>query len=193
MKKRITFILITFLPTVFCFAQSDTVTGKVSEPASHRQGVPDSSLRSFNNFSFSDAKKILKQPVYLRDSIWRFNGGIWKYKCIYSGNFNDSITNQIPRVYFGFEHYKQTSEAKNIYEVIKKENEKNSAFINVSQTGDEAFLVKDVLNFPFMIIRKDNKILKLRVYNVTDAVSLEELLAVAKKIVSVPTVVTGNQ
>ena len=180
---RYLFIVILLSVSLFCFAQSNTSTGEVSKPVPHGPHVPDSSLQAFHSLSFYDAKKILAQPPYLNDSIWEFNGGIWKYKCVYVGNFKDSITQQKPRMYFGFEHYKKTVDAKIFYDLIKKENAKTSSVISLDQLGDEAFLTKDALNGPFIMIRKDKKIFKLRLYNITSDSSVNELQVFAKKLI----------
>ena len=87
-------------------------------------------------------------------------------------------------LFFGFEQFQQTSEAERAYAEIKTENEKTSVVNKLVEMGDEGFLVRDQLNFPFIMIRKNNRIFKLKTYNIKSEDSFNELQLIAKKIVS---------
>ena len=178
MKKKVVVFIVVLLST-FCNAQENASTANKNKQKSH---IPDSTLQSLNFISLSVAEKILEQPSRIKDSIWKFEGEIWKYKCVYNGNLKDSVKGRAS-LYFGFEHYKQIKDAKRFYDLTKAENAKSSTVTDLSKTGDEAFLVKDQLNCPLIIIRKANKIFKLKVYNINSATSLNQLQLLAKQII----------
>lgn len=176
MKKNVFFFLL-LLNSVCCFAQS-----KIS-PA-NEINFPDTSLHSFRYISKEDAELILEQSSYLKDSIWKIEGGIWKFKCTYLTSKKDTSTKQAGRLFFGFENYKQLAEAKRFFELMKNENEKSNTIINSEKIADDSFLSKDALNNPFLIIRKNNKVFKLKVYQISSATSLSQLFSLAHKLVA---------
>ena len=83
-----------------------------------------------------------------------------------------------------FEQYIDTITTKTIYNSLKIENEKTAKVSMVNNLGgDESFLAKDNFDYPFILIRKGNKLFKFKLYYLDGKVSLEELIKVAKKIV----------
>jgi hypothetical protein len=179
MKK----VILALLWIMSCFLKPDLSSGNSCNQQS--ENLSDSSLRSSNFISLSDAERILGQPAHLKDSLHKRTGGYLRYQFNYKANAKDTVTGETASLFFGIEEYKQASEAARAYALIKKENEKSSAVSELKQMGDEGILVKDALNFPFIMIRKNNRVYKFKLHNVISNTSLDELQSVAKRIVAV--------
>jgi hypothetical protein len=142
----------------------------------------DSAMIAHYYVSKEDAAKILNQPVYLKDSTYKYSGGILRYTFDYVVKKVDSTSKG--RIFFGYEQYTDPQIAKVNYGSIKTENEKTGTITSLKAIGEDAFLQKDNLGQPFIMILDHAKIYKLRVFSVTSQQSQEELMNVAKKLVS---------
>ena len=140
----------------------------------------DSAMISSYFITNSDAGKILEKPAHVIDSACKFSSNILRYRFDYVADYKDSTSKG--KIFFTFEQYKNDTIAKGIYQSIKSENEKNAPIMILNDIGEESFLQRDNLNEPFIIIRKENKLFKLKVYYLTSKTSLEELIKVSKKI-----------
>jgi hypothetical protein len=179
MKKIVLFFSFILL-TTFVYSQKDLVlTGKNNQAL---QKLLDSALISNYFITADDADKILEKPSHLKDSTYKFSNGILRYSFDYVANYIDSTSKG--RLFFSFEQYNDVEISKSTYQSIKNENEKTGTVIPLSDLSDEAFLQKDYLGQPFIIIRKANKIFKLKVYYLSSKTSLDELVKTTKKAVA---------
>jgi hypothetical protein len=142
----------------------------------------DSAMHSTYFISPADAEKILEKPALLTDSTYKFSSGILRYSFDYVAKYVDSTSKG--KISFGFEQYKDTLVAKNNYEFIKTENQKDGNFTELKNLGNSAFLKKDALGQPFIMAIKDNKIYKFRIFYLTSENSLTALIKTAKKIIT---------
>ena len=176
---RVLFFLFFFFLFSFSFSQTDLLTAKTRNQLIANL---DSALVSKYFISISDAEKILEKPVYLKDSTYKLSGGLLSYSFNYIAKYVDSTS--IGKISFSLEQYKDTAIAKSNYEFIKQQNQKEGNITTLNNIGNDAFLKKDYLNQPFVMILKDNKIYKFRVFYLSSENSLNALLDVSKKIVS---------
>ncbi|MCW3083333.1 MAG: hypothetical protein JWP12_699 [Bacteroidetes bacterium] len=179
MKKIIFFFLFLF-PGSFIYSQTDLLAASNNKEALKK--TLDSALIAHYYISNGDAAKILNQPVYLKDSTYKYSGGILRFTFDYLAKKVDSTSKG--RVFFSFEQYKDPEIAKVTYQSIKTENEKSSNTSTLKNLGEDAFLQKDNLNQPFIMILDHTKIYKIRVFSVTSQQSQDELMNVAKKLVA---------
>ncbi len=172
MKKTV--LLLAILFSGFCFSQTET-TKLLSKH------IVDSTYRSINFISLSDAEKIIDKPALLKDSVFKYTASMLRYTLTYIAVYKDSTSKG--RIFFTYEQYKDASIAKDIFNTLKSGNAKDS-ITDLPNTGEEAFVVRDNLNYPFIMIRKDKKIFKFKLYYLTTPSSLQELIKVAKKTVA---------
>ena len=123
-------------------------------------------------FTTADAEKILGEPAHLSDSSWRNVADTVEYKCSYTANAKDPKTDKTGNIYFMFEEYARESIAKDIYSFIKKGNENNEGVKTLSDVGDEAYFHSDNQNFYFILARKGNRMIRMKVNKVTTNTSL---------------------
>lgn len=180
--RKINLTLVAIVLTIFCFAQSKLAPEKST--AQTQKSLADSLFYPFKFISLSEAEKIIGHPAHLKDSLRKFTEGYFRLQFTYRSNVKDSIKNTFGSLFFGFEQYPQTSGATRAFSLIKAENEKSNTLTMMNQLGDEGFLINDQFNNPFIMIRKGNRIYKLRLVNVEGKTSANDLQLLAKKIVS---------
>lgn len=164
--KKIFFPSIAIFFLVFGCARSN---GKTDIPN-------DTSFR----LSLSEAEKIMGEPLRLNDSSSGYSGGVYFYKSSYFSNTTD--TNKIGRFYYMYEEYDREADAHNVYQGFKIANEKNSPLTDLS-FGDEGYYQGPPGPPPFILVRKGNKMLRLKINRSTSNTSLDEFMTVSKKIV----------
>ncbi len=180
--KNILFLILALSLTVISYSQT-TTKANVNKKA-NQISIPDSILNTFTYPSLSEAEKMLKEPAHLKDSTWDFEGGVWKFKCKYWANtLKDSVKWIRTEMFYAMEQFKTTAEAKSFFDSFKSENQKTLVVKELKQVGDEAFLVKDVLNNPFILILKNARLYKFKVYNLNRDSASDELLLLVNKIV----------
>ena len=176
-------IAITSIATS-CYAQSTLPAETTSQQAPPKYG---SSWYISNFISVADAEKILKQPVYVKDSLWKYsnyNYSYLRYKFTYNTNAIDSVKKTRGSLFFSLEEFQQLHLTKKTFADIKALNEKSSKYSILNDLGDESFLARDELNHPFIVVRKGNRIYKLRMLYATGQDSEDEFMLLAKKIVA---------
>ena len=148
-----------------------------------------------NLFTLSDAEKILGEPAHLSDSgstapgVGRENSvndsvsHIKKlassYRCAYEANAEDKKTGKTGIVYFLIEQYPQVLPAATVYSYYKRSNETNPGFKELHGPGYEGWSGDSPL---FVYLRKDNKLLVMKVNKMTSKTSADGFNNVVKKI-----------
>ncbi len=142
----------------------------------------DTVMHSYSFITLAEADRILGKPSRLLDSTFKFSSGMLRYKIDYVASYKDSTSKG--RIFFMFEQYNDTTIARTTFSSLKAENEKTARLSMVNELGgDESFLAKDNLNYPFILVMKGNKLFKFKLYYLDGKVSLDELIKVTKKIV----------
>jgi len=143
---------------------------------------PQSSIHSADLFPLSDAEKILGEPAHLSDSSYTIKKDTLEYKLAYTANSKDQKTGKTGVIYFMIEQYSEISSAKNAYTFIKEANEKHEGVKVLHDMGDEAYFHSDGKNFYFILVRKGDKMFRMKVNKTTSTTSLEEFNLVARNI-----------
>ena len=134
---------------------------------------------SNNYLSQSDAEKILGQSARLTENSTATKREVLRYTCTYTGMARDKATGKKENLYYLLEKYKIASSAQKVFAEIITQNRENHKIEKLGQVGDEAILLSDHINYHTIIVRKNNKILRLKVNKVTSMTSLDELKKVA--------------
>jgi hypothetical protein len=147
----------------------------------HTAGTNDTSARYISQI---DAEKILGQSASLTESSTEQKDNAVKYRYTYTANDSVVAGNRTGHLYCLFEVYKDEASAKKTFADILSGNQSmpNLKKINI---GDEALQHSDNENFDMVIVRKGNKIIRLKVNKLTGLTSAKELLVTAGKITNV--------
>lgn len=133
-------------------------------------------------FSQADAEKIMGEPARLSDSATQTIQDTTIFQSTYTAVTTDKKSGKTGTIYFMYEQYKEASTAHNLLAYYQKANEKNGAK-TVAGMGDEAWYHTDGQNFYFIMARKGNKMIRLKVNKVTANTSADAFNAVAKEVV----------
>jgi hypothetical protein len=139
------------------------------------------SIHPGNLFTLSDAEKILGEEAHLTDSSSKIKGDTSTYNSAYTANSKDEKTGKTGAIYFMFEEYAQAASAKKVYSSIKTANE-DHGITELHDLGDEAYFHTDGENFYFILVRKGEKMFRMKVNKITSVTSLKEFNLVAKNI-----------
>jgi hypothetical protein len=129
-----------------------------------------------------EAEKILGQPAHLSMSSSETKDKIIKYRCTYTVNNKEVAAGRESNLYYLFEEYEKAGAAGKSFADILSANAGMPGLYRLNGMGDEAIIQTDSLNFQLIIIRKSDKIIRMKVNKVTGTTSISELKAVAKKI-----------
>jgi len=167
--KKISFTLIIAIVTLSGNAQSNVKR-------------TDSAVYSKTNYLItkSDAEKILGQPANLINNSVEQKRIVTIYKCTYR-ILSDPDTNTTSNLYYLFEEYTNIASAKKIYTDIVAGNT-TSGIKEINSIGDEGFLHTDGKNFDLIIVRKQNKIIRIKINKITKTTSREQLQDVTRRI-----------
>lgn len=134
-------------------------------------------------FDLADAEKILGEPARLSSSSTHIEADTAILESSYTAKSVDKKSGKTGNVYFMYEEYKDASTAHHLLAYYQKANEKNGAQ-TVTGMGDEAWFHSDGQNFYFIMARKGNGIIRLKVNKITANTSLDAFNAVAKEVVA---------
>jgi hypothetical protein len=142
----------------------------------------DHSIQPENLFTTADAEKILGQQTQLADSASAIENDVVTYKSSYTAHAKDEETGKTGTVYFMFEQYKQVAAARQSYASIKTSNENHEGVEVLHNLGDEAYFHSDGQNFYFILVRKGEKMFRMKVNKITSTTSLDEFNRIAENI-----------
>jgi hypothetical protein len=128
----------------------------------------------------ADAEKILGTSAQLTDSVASDSGDASTYRYTYKALAADPKTGKTGAIYYLLERYALLSAAKSRYSFIKTANEKNG-IKTLHDLGDEAYFHSDGQNFYFVMVRKGNWVLTMKVNKITSTTSLDDFNRVARK------------
>jgi hypothetical protein len=176
------FTLVLISASMACFGESISLVREGMLPV-----IPDLQNKAVHMYKFvtlAEAEKVMGEKAHVKDSVWRNSGSITKFMTTMVANETDKKTGKAKKLFFSFENYPHETDAKELYALIKAENEKTAASSAIDEIGDGAFVVKDQLGFPFIMVRKGSKIFKFKTYYVTDKDGFERLKTLVKKVVA---------
>jgi hypothetical protein len=140
------------------------------------------STRPENLFTIEDAAKILGEPAQLTESSSSLKKNVATYSCAFFAKSPDEKKGKTGAVYFMFEKYDDTASAAKEYASIKKSNENHDGVKTLQHLGDEAYFHSDGQNFYFILVRKAEKMFRMKVNKITSKISVDSFNKVAKKI-----------
>jgi len=129
-----------------------------------------------------DAEKILGQRATLTDSMSTNKNNVEAYQCTYTADEIDTHTGKLGAVYFMLERYKDPATAKERYHSFKTSNQNSVGFKIINDIGDEAWFHTDDENFCLIIVRKNDKMLRMKVNKLTSKTSPDAFTQIAKVI-----------
>jgi len=128
------------------------------------------------------AERIMGESAQLTGNTYLKKRDTLEYKCDYTAIAEDKITRKTGKLYFMYEVYANVDAAKNSYTAIYEANRRNQGVEVVSGLGDEAYYHSDGNNFYFCLVRKGEKMFRMKVNKVTIHSSASEFKEVTRRI-----------
>ena len=122
----------------------------------------------------SDVEKILGLPADETESKTFTEDNVLQHKCSWKATREDLNSN----LYYLDEEYNNVESAHKVFEDIVVSNRNNPGQTH-PDIGDEAWLHSDGTNFCLLMVRKGNKIIRMKVNKLTKDTSLDEMKRVA--------------
>jgi hypothetical protein len=144
---------------------------------------PDSVAISPKLLTPEDAEKIMGEPAMLTCNTFIKKGDTLEYKCDYTALSQDPITGKTGKLYFMYEIYGGVAAAANAYAAIYQANRTHEGVEVVSGVGSEAYYHSDQTGFYFFLVRKNEKMFRLKLNKVTSHSSVAEFKEVTRRIV----------
>jgi hypothetical protein len=122
----------------------------------------------------TDAEKILGFPALQTESTTVSENNVVQHKCSWKATKDDLNSN----LYYLEEQHDNAESAHKVFADIVVGNSDNPGHSR-PDIGDEAWLHSDGTNFCFLMVRKGNKIIRLKVNRLTKETSVDEMKRVA--------------
>lgn len=122
----------------------------------------------------TDAEKILGFPARQTESTIVSENNVLQHKCSWKATQEDLNTN----LYYIDEQHDNAESAHKVFEDIVVSNRNNPGHSR-PDIGDEAWLHSDGTNFCLLMVRKGNKIIRMKVNRLTEETSVDEMKRVA--------------
>ena len=129
------------------------------------------------------AEKIMGEPAKLTCNEFVKKTDTLEYKCDYTALSQDQTTSKTGKLYFMYEVYASVAAAANAYTFFYKANSASEGIEIVPGLGDEAYYHSDGENFYFFLVRKNKKMIRLKLNKVTSHSSVKEFKEATRHIV----------
>jgi len=169
--------------------EKNTSENVVSEaPVNAEQRKPINVLEKYNItedpsllISVSKAQKVLGDRALLYDSLFTIRKGVVTYNCSYQALTIDT-SGKAGKLFFMYEQYPAKDTAQKEFTRIRTINEKHG-LEDLPGVGDEAYFQTDNNNFNFILARKKEKMIRMKVNRISPHTSMDEFKKLAKEIV----------
>lgn len=158
-----------------------------SHPPKSIRGIPNDgyaiTYRLDKLFTLADAEQILGEQTHRTDSSVTSNDSATRYHLTFMANDTDAISGNLGAIYYMGEQYRRIGVAKEKYLSIKNANADHTGVETLPGVGDEAYFHSDGTNFLFIIARKGQFVLTMKLNKTTSKSSRTEFERVAREIV----------
>jgi hypothetical protein len=144
---------------------------------------PDSVAIASKLLTLTDAEKIMGEPAVLTCNTFIKKGDTLEYKCDYTALSQDVTTGKVGKLYFMYEIYGGVAAAAEAYAAIYRANSRHEGVEVVSGLGNEAYYQSDQTVFYFFLVRKNEKMFRLKLNKVTSHSSVVEFKEATRRIV----------
>ncbi len=126
-----------------------------------------------------DAERILGQAVRMSERSYTGSDSVNTSRCTYTTVSADPVTNQTGHLYWLAEQYRSPEAAHQVYAEILNNNDGMAGIDKLSDLGEEGWVQTDKTNFHFILFRKKNMVVRMKVNKITSFTSLDQLKKIA--------------
>lgn len=177
---KFNFCIIYILSLIVSFATCRKTPANVNEPCMIQA---DSVAIAPKLLTLTDAEKIMGEPAGLTCNTFIKKGDTLEYKCDYTALLQDPVTGKTGKLYFMYEIYDRVDAAASAYAAIYQANSGHAGVEVIPGIGDEAYYHSDQTGFYFFLVRKNEKMFRLKLNKVTSHSSVVEFKEATRRIV----------
>jgi hypothetical protein len=133
-------------------------------------------------FTQRDAERIIGQSTMMSERKTSIHADSKTYQSAYMAVSADEGTGKTGNIYYMIEQFPDEMSAHISYNGIKKANEKNG-IKTIDHLGNEAYFHSDNENFYFIMVRKKNVTMRMKVNRITSHTSRKAFDDVAREVV----------
>jgi len=177
---KLFFLNCYFFAILILFSACSKTSNDAGDPCS----ISSDSLAIANKLlTPSGAERIMGEQANLTCNTYFKKSDTLEYKCDYTALLKDETSGKIGKIYFMYEVYSSSVKAKHAYNAIYQANKMHDGVKLEVGLGDEAYYHTDGTNFYFYLVRKNQKMFRMKVNKVTSHSSESQFKEVAKLIV----------
>ena len=181
MKLGIFPIYMLAVSGLFSNCEKSSSSNGATEPCTTIEA--DSIAIASKQLTLSDAERIMGESALLECNTFIQRGSTMEYRCAYTALAQDNRTGKTGKLYFMSEVYAGEDLAKTAYAEIYESNRRHEGVEIVTGVGDEAYYHTDGSNFYFFLVRKNEKMFRMKLNKVTSHSSEVNFKEVARLIV----------
>jgi len=178
-KLKVLPVYVFVVTGLFPTCTRSSVSNTVNEPCEIQN---DSLAIASTLLTLSDAEGIMGEAAELSCNAFTKKPDTLEYKCDYTALSQDTTTGKTGKLYFMYEIYASVAAAENAYTGIYQANSSHEGVEIVLGLGDEAYYHSDGTNFYFFLVRKNEKMFRMKLNKVTSHSSEMNFKEVAKHI-----------
>jgi hypothetical protein len=179
-KLKIFPVYIFVVTGLFPTCTKSSAPNTVNEPCEIQN---DSVAIASTLLTLSSAEGIMGEAAELSCNTFTKKTDTLEYKCDYTALSQDANTGKTGKLYFMYEIYASVAAAENAYTAIYQANSGHEGIEIVSGLGDEAYYHSDGKNFYFFLVRKNEKMFRMKLNKVTSHSSEVNFKEVTRHIV----------
>lgn len=133
--------------------------------------------------SLSEAEQILGEPATLTEQDAGKKDEERFSKMTFTANARDTKTGKLGALYFVHSEYNTQSDAGKLMQTFIRSNQNSAGFELLEGYGDVAFIHTDQTNFITFVAVRENKMVRLKVNQLTSKTSLTEFKRIAREMI----------
>jgi len=181
MKLEIFAVYVVVMISLFSSCKKTSVPNDDTEPCTIQT---DSVAVASKLLTLSYAEKSMGEPAELTCNTFIKKSDTLEYRCDYTALLQDEKTGKTGKLYFMYEEYAGVAAAENAYTTIYQANSGHEGVEIVTGLGDEAYYHSDGRNFYFFLVRKNEKMFRMKLNKVTSHSSEINFKEVARLMVN---------
>lgn len=136
-----------------------------------------------HQLTLEEAEQILGESAVLKERTSDNKTDYYVSKTTFSAKEIDAKNQKQANLYYMVERFKNEEEATKTIQTFIKGNQEQKGFELLTAYGDEAFFHTNKDNFCLLVIRKNNKMIRIKVNKLTSKTSLDALRKIGKDLV----------
>ena len=144
--------------------------------------LPTNVIVGQHQLSLEEAERILGESAILKERTNDTKNDMYVSKTTFTAKAVEEKTQKQGNVYYMIERYTTEEDATKTIQSFIESNQNDKGFELLADCGDQAFFHTDKHNFCLIVVRKANKMIRIKVNKVTAKTSFVEVRKIGKEL-----------